>query len=257
MKFLKDKAEKASADMTSICADAGFEATEVAARVHRDGIVVFPALLTDAALKALNNDFATIMADPEKFGHKVDRAPGLITARCLKDTMKSNGLSASFDFFDQPIFAEVTEKYFETSEVVTNGEIFVNENSHTETPVNKPPFLLHFDKREVFKFFIYLTDTTAEDGAMRVVPKTVERNRKNRLAQMSSGVELNLLQNVVDETNLSAIPVEGRAGTLFVFSTDVAHGAGQVQPGRSRRIMRGHCHSHEMLRAMGHKVPAA
>ena len=40
---------------------------------------------------------------------------------------------------------------------------------------------------------------------------------------------------------------------MFVFTTEVSHGAGFVCPGESRRIVRGHCYSHDLLRVIGLK----
>jgi ectoine hydroxylase-related dioxygenase (phytanoyl-CoA dioxygenase family) len=102
----------------------------------------------------------------------------------------------------------------------------------------------------VLKFFIYLTDTDEHNGAMRVLPGSNLRNRHDRERAMRD-INLNDIANVLPEPQTPSIPVCGPAGTLFVFDTDVCHGASAVEPGRHRRTMRGHTHAHSMLRAMG------
>jgi hypothetical protein len=100
----------------------------------------------------------------------------------------------------------------------------------------------------VLKFFVYLTDEA--NSAMRVLPGSNVRNRAMREKAMNEGA-INDVANVLPEPASPSIPVYGPAGTLFVFDTDVCYGASRVQPGHSRRTMRGHSHSHSMLRAMG------
>jgi ectoine hydroxylase-related dioxygenase (phytanoyl-CoA dioxygenase family) len=102
----------------------------------------------------------------------------------------------------------------------------------------------------VLKFFVYLTDTGEHNGAMRVLPGSNLRNRRVRERAMVD-TALNEIANILPEPETPSIPVCGPAGTLFIFDTDVCHGASTVLAGQARRTMRGHTHATTMLRAMG------
>jgi hypothetical protein len=41
---------------------------------------------------------------------------------------------------------------------------------------------------------------------------------------------------------------------MFVFDTDMNHGAGVVQPRLTRRTMRGHTQTNQVLRRIGYSV---
>lgn len=62
---------------------------------------------------------------------------------------------------------------------------------------------------------------------------------------------INDIPNVLPEPETPSKPITGPAGTMFVFTSDVYHGASVVQPGLTRRTMRGHTHRRAMLQAMG------
>ena len=230
---------------------------EIAERVRRDGVIVFPGSLPPAGLAAANAEFDQIMQAPDQHGHKVDRADGMLNVRTTPATLEAQGCVACARLFDHDLIAPVSTAYFQTDDVVINRELFVNRNRHASQPVMRPPFSLHFDKREVFKFFYYLTDTGLENGGMRVAPGSVERNRQARRAQMEAGRPLAQIDNVIDERVEPPSIIDGPAGTLFVFTTDVSHGASFVHPRQERRIIRSHCYSSALLREMGLASAAA
>ncbi|MEM6903140.1 MAG: phytanoyl-CoA dioxygenase family protein [Pseudomonadota bacterium] len=238
-------------DLNHVTVTGDISVDDIAARVHRDGIVILPEFITGPLLEQLNKEFDQIMAAPDNCAFQVDRKTGLVNVRTSIEIMQRAGMANTAALFSNAMMAEIAYAYYGTRDAKVNHQLFINLNEHSPTPHMEPPFALHFDKREVFKFFIYLTDTTAENGAMRVAPGTVEANRALRQNAMASGVPLQQINNVIDEQAVPSLPIEGPAGTMFIFTTDVAHGAGAVAPGQSRRIMRGHCHSQAMLQAMG------
>ena len=100
---------------------------------------------------------------------------------------------------------------------------------------------LHYDKIPTLKFFIYLTDTTSENGSFYCVPGshkyTKKLQDKNRIELKSP--EHSETRFVPLEFQSEQIPLEGKAGTLIIFDTDVFHRAGKVDKGE-RFVMRGH-----------------
>ncbi len=104
---------------------------------------------------------------------------------------------------------------------------------------SKPPFVTHFDRLNLFKFFFYLTDTDERNGAMRASPGSNRVIRDHRLKAVEE-LHLKSMDNIV-HGDVPTMPIIGPAGTLFIFDTDMCHSAGTVDNGRSRRTMRGHC----------------
>lgn len=100
---------------------------------------------------------------------------------------------------------------------------------------------MHFDVVPTFKFFLYLTDTTIENGAFTCVPGSP---KKTRAMRSKYGKKINYknryISRELDYTEEEVFPVEGKAGTLIIFTTETFHKAGTVSQGE-RRVMRGHC----------------
>lgn len=100
---------------------------------------------------------------------------------------------------------------------------------------------LHYDVLKTLKFFVYLTDTTVKNGAFTCVPGSHKRTLEYR---KEKGDEISFdnryLSRELDVDDFPPeIPIEGKAGTLIIFDTDVWHRAGIVSEG-DRKVMRGH-----------------
>jgi hypothetical protein len=223
---------------------------DVAAAVRRWGIAVFPGFVTGEILADLNGEFDLMMANRRALGCPIDEYGNMVNLRLTRATLPAAHFPATARFFAQPFMGAVADAYFGADAHRLNGEIFVSDLGETKGAQTAPPFALHFDKRQVLKFFVYLTDTDETNGAMRALPGSNLRNRHVREQAMAER-DLNDIQNILPEPATPSVPVCGPAGTMFIFDTDICHGASRVQPGRSRRTMRGHTHAHAMLRAMG------
>ena len=113
-------------------------------------------------------------------------------------------------------------------------------DQHIEKP--RDVNILHFDKLRALKFFLYLTDTTADNGAFSCIPRSHLAAQKRVCRHLGQGRALKDLKNR-DLPSFSGkdVPVEGKAGSLIVFDSDVLHRAGDVKPGLIRRVIRTHC----------------
>jgi len=223
---------------------------EIAEHVRRWGIVVFPGLFQGDRLARLNAEFDLMMALRDRLGFAIDAYDNMVNIRVARDRLPAEVFPSTRATFAETFMEETAEAYFGGGQYRLNGEIFVTALAETVGPQNAPPFALHFDKRQVLKFFIYLTDTDERNGAMRVLPGSNLRNRADRERAMRD-TSLNDIVNVLPEPQTPSIPICGPAGTMFGFGTDVCHGASAIEHGRHRRTMRGHTHAHSMLRAMG------
>jgi hypothetical protein len=123
---------------------------------------------------------------------------------------------------------------------VFNSEVFCCLDQHIDKP--RDVNILHFDKLRALKFFLYLTDTTADNGAFSCIPGSHVAAQERVRLHLAEGRPLRDLKNrdLPDFTGKD-VPVEGKAGSLIVFDSDVLHRAGDVKPGLIRRVIRTHC----------------
>jgi len=244
-----EKAE-VSLDAVNVSRDAFTSVNDIVETVRNWGIIVFPEFIAGDHLKRLNDEFDRFIAQRRALGFAVDEYENIANIRLLRDKLDARAFPETAQFFSDQLMSDVADAYYGPGNYRLNGEIFVSELTETREQENKPPLALHFDKRNVLKFFVYLSDTDERNGAMRALPGSNIRNRAVREAAMD-GTAINEIVNVFPEPDVPSMPICGPAGTMFIFDTDVCHGASTVQPGFTRRTMRGHTHSYDMLRAMG------
>ena len=110
----------------------------------------------------------------------------------------------------------------------------------------------HFDRRQKFKFMIYLSDVDENCGPFSVVPGTQNLGRELRLKDNSKhrfgryfgdpGICENYSepQNHFPDYEYEMKRLTGKMGTIIIFDSDLIHQGGQVGPNQKRLIVRGH-----------------
>lgn len=124
---------------------------------------------------------------------------------------------------------------------------------------------LHFDRNVSLKYFLYLNDVTQENGAFFIQPNSHKLGRDLRekawgkliptpndnlckklflkffakhFRDIKNRIELDYSE-LYDSNKL--IPVEGKAGTLIVFDSDIFHQGGRInKQGMERIVLRMH-----------------
>lgn len=124
---------------------------------------------------------------------------------------------------------------------------------------------LHFDRNASLKFFLYLNDVTKENGAFYIQPGSNKLGKKLRekawgkliptpndnfikkIFQKFFGKTFNQVKNRIEidypelYDSSKLIPVEGKAGTLIVFDSDIFHLGGLIEKkGLVRLVLRMH-----------------
>ena len=124
---------------------------------------------------------------------------------------------------------------------------------------------LHFDRNASLKFFLYLNDVTRENGAFYIQPGSHKLGKKLRekawgkliptpndnfikkIFQKFFGKTFNQVKNRIEidypelYDSSKLIPVEGKAGTLIVFDSDIFHLGGLIEKkGLERLVLRMH-----------------
>ena len=119
---------------------------------------------------------------------------------------------------------------------------------------------LHFDRNLSLKYFLYLNDVTKENGAFFIQPNSHKLGKELREKAWGKfiptpndnflklfGKHFSVVKNrleldypeLYDYSKL--IPVEGKAGTLIVFDSDVFHQGGKInKEGEERIVLRMH-----------------
>ena len=242
-----------SLDPATIYRDGFTSVADVVETTRRWGIIAFPAFVLPDLLARMNDELDLMIRARRDIGAHVDEYENIINLRLDRETY-TPAFPASLGFFGQNFMREIAAIYFAPEDFKLNRQISASVLSETKTRQIKPPFALHFDKRQCLKFYVYLSDTNERNGAIRAPPGTILRNRAVCERAMREVGDMNDINNIIPEPEVPSIPIPGPAGTMFIFDTDVNHGASTVLPGHTRRVLRGHTQSLSMLRKIGYNV---
>lgn len=207
-------------------------------KLQEHGVAIVEDYVKKDMLEKLNHEFNKLLdGHIPNSGAKVNPYSN---GRCIilsPHQMPVDSYPAIKETFEADFMLRVKNAYL-GPQAGLNTEIFVvNDVVGTKHHAND----LHFDVRPTFKFFLYLTDTTEENGAFSCVPGSHQRTKKirERLGSKISYKNRELSRDL-PYTEDEIIPLEGSAGTLIIFTTETFHRAGRVHSGE-RRVMRGHC----------------
>ena len=199
------------------------------------GLYVCPELVdsqTTAAIKEQTIDlFKSKGTNDYKFG----------TAMNLGAIVEQDGPIA--DFFNRAEFHDMAASYG-----LADGRAVMATHEYRNDQGIERNGDLHFDRTHTFKFFLYLTDCYETDGAFRYCPKSraigeTLRHKATQKARADYGSIANRMEidyPHLNYTSQKAKPLEGPAGTLFIFDTDTLHMGGILQDGHERMVIRSH-----------------
>lgn len=212
-----------------------FSPPEMLKKVHEYGLCVLPEFSGADELVPLNEEFDAILSGQPREGIN----PIELNAGAGADVHLYE-LGGQFprmqEFFRASWMQEISDEYWEGPAKLNDHIYVMKEVAGTEHVAQD----LHFDVLKTFKFFLYLNDVTAENGAFSCVPgsqKLTEQKREELGDSVSYENRELTREHPYSEDEI--IPIEGKAGTLIIFTTEVWHRAGKVSQGE-RRVMRGH-----------------
>lgn len=205
------------------------------------GVAIIPKYLKNGDLRDLLAEFHDF-TDTDDTEYK--KSTPYSSGKCIRvDRPKINKkrFPKTEEVFSSDFMRKLTDEFW-SPDAFLNKEIFIAKDiKGTKHVANE----LHFDIMPTFKFFLYLTDTTVENGAFSCVPGSHKLSHKIRIEKgdkisFSNREESRDLP--VDKDDI--VPIEGKAGSLIIFTTETFHKAGIVSKGE-RLIMRGHCRTKE------------
>jgi hypothetical protein len=222
----------------------------IAGRLSQYGVLVIPGLFNPDTVSRLHLEYEKLLNSSEAFVRKVDYSNGRAVTLNMVDIDVAK-YPATGETFRLPYFDALTKLYLGRNDVFANKTVYVvNDVIGTKHHAND----LHFDIQRSLKFFIYLTDTTTANGAFSCVPGSHKISSDLRLRH---GKNLNYenreLSRQLPVKEEDAISIEGSAGSLIIFDTDVFHRAGIVTEGE-RRVMRGQSNFVDALNYPGEPV---
>ncbi len=215
---------------------ASANAAAIVSLLERYGVAVVPGWVDGETTAGLCSE-QDYMCAHEVPGVDMDHpAKGGRVIRLRRERIDPGIMPATAAVFGSSLLAEISEGYLHAPYIL-NREIFVSDHGWDDTPI----LPLHYDQLQCLKFYVYLADTTEQDGAFTAVPGSHLFVRSLREHYLSRGMPTRALPNrEIPDSLPDAIPITGVAGTLIVFDTDAYHMGGTVAEGHRRRVMRGH-----------------
>lgn len=148
---------------------------------------------------------------------------------------KNNKLINIFKQKDLFVINTLSKKYL-SKEIEFEG-IFFADTIGIQSKRNSLPFIPHIDKHHRIKIMIYLTNVDKNSGPLEVWPKTNKLYYKERFDYRKQNKTVSKFNNV---KNVSSNPLklDGSAGEVFIFDTDILHQAGSANYNIQRRVIR-------------------
>jgi hypothetical protein len=152
--------------------------------------------------------------------------------------------TAVYDLFSSPLVQGIARGFY--GHEPSFNEIFATHEFRNDQGLERNGFL-HFDRIPTLKFFLYLTPVDRNCGAFNYVPGSYQLGKQLRTASNAETDEYGKIKNRLEidfpdlgYTKQNAVPVEGDAGTMFIFHSDLFHYGGTIESGREREIVRLH-----------------
>ena len=224
----------------------------VLANLKKYGIAVIPSYLDKNELGQLKDEFTKSLSyngDGFSIRHKHPTNEDGMVVRLRREELNEKDFPCIKKVFSSDFMRGVVNKYYSPSSFILNDSIFITHEKPCETPI----LPWHFDREQSLKFFIYLKETTKNDGAFEYVPGSHREGRYRANYHLATGTPLQQLPNDIPEDEIfNPVTMEGEAGDLIIFDPDGFHRGGIVGEGGERMVMRGHSHPSPVFVRYGH-----
>lgn len=209
---------------------------EILAYLQKYGVLRVENFINNKQTSQLLKDFENIYNSGEEWAKNTDYSSGRC-CRVNRSLINSQRFTNTAEVFGSDWMKNICNLYLGKKSLL-NHEIFLVHDVPNSVHVAQD---LHHDKIPTLKFFIYLTDTTTENGSFYCVPGShiITKSTQDTNRQQSITPDMESTRDIPKDMIANQIPVEGKAGTLIIFDTDVFHRAGKVSSGE-RFVMRGH-----------------
>ncbi|MDJ0686518.1 MAG: phytanoyl-CoA dioxygenase family protein [Alphaproteobacteria bacterium] len=151
------------------------------------------------------------------------------------DKAAENGEPELVNIFREGLVRSVAEEFFSPNDSDLNPEILLTHLRSSPTAI----LPWHFDRMQSLKFWVYLEDSTKDDGAFKCCPGTHWEGRYRAAYYMATGTAVHDIPNDVPDHRIrNPVTQEASAGDLIIFDPDGFHRGGVVKPGHERKVVR-------------------
>jgi len=222
--------------------DSDSATSELATSIRNYGIAVIQKFVSGQKLNALREESLSILktslnmhrlGDCEVVKLSVDKVNNIIDGTSIKEET-----STIKDVFNRNLVKDLSADFFGNNPHHM-GEIFIHHDKIRNDYTNE----WHFDKyAPALKFFIYLTNTTSENGAFNFNIGSHREGHFRQMLQNYQGVfPWDKIPNFIPETEvLNPTSIEAGEGSLIIFNTNGIHRGGVLGKNKERLVIRGH-----------------
>lgn len=207
---------------------------KIQTRLKSDGYYIFDQKLNDTFLKNIHeftseNECHFFDDNGNRKIGKYNKGIKHLSSKFSYDESKIFNMKEINKLIFDPDIIKICENYFNSSAHLSNIDMWwtpVRSNINLKTEIaNKSAQFFHFDLDRVkwLKFFIYLTDTTVDDGPHEYVVGTNRVSKKDKFL-------LNRGYKRINEKDIYSIyesekiqKILGKKGTIFVGDTSCFH----------------------------------
>ena len=225
--------------------------------IRKNGIFKIESYLSTSEIVELKEevlDYHKTLGDPYPFG----------STYAINDPKRLPNESLQKKVFSKPWMKELFLNYNNKISKGFFNSIYSTHDYKFDGSIGRNGYL-HFDRNLSLKYFLYLNDVTKENGAFFIQPNSHKLGKELRekawgrfiptpndnllkkvllklfgkhFSDIKNRIELDYPE-IYDSNKL--IPVEGKAGTLIVFDSDVFHQGGKInKKGAERYVLRMH-----------------
>lgn len=214
---------------------------DVVTALERWGIAYFPSYLSAHDAASLVKEYSALFECGEAWVKRLTYQPGWGSKAVAveRSGIDSQRFPLTASIFGADFMHAICDSYLGKPNQFNNALYLTH-----DLPNEKAVTVLHFDRIFALKFYLYLLDTSCENGAFEISPGSHHQGRATRCRYLEARYKVEDIPiTEIPEDIPQPVPIESPAGTLIIFDTDIIHRGGVVSPGTERLIMRGHSHS--------------
>jgi len=209
--------------------------SDILSRLERHGLAVLEEYVEPARHGQLNTEFLAILEEEEKTSPRFIKKGDSRVAR-IGEGLNGDKYPLVSGIFTSKFMDNVARQYFSPHSYNLNRQVYLTHDKNF-MDFGSP---WHTDPSRSLKFLLYLTDTSANNGAFMYAPGSHLEGFFRIMYFRRRGIDEfpNMIPD--EEVCRPTLSVEAKAGSLVIFEAAGIHKAGNVKQGSERRVIRGH-----------------
>jgi Phytanoyl-CoA dioxygenase (PhyH) len=216
-----------------------YVARDVVETVGRHGIAHLPGYLDPSCTASIADECRALLAADEHWITPLEYSVGRSVRVERMAIASATVYVAVYTTYSSGFMREVAEGHMGGADYQFNYDLYV---AYDVEGSDHFAHRMHYDRVPHLKFFLYLTDVDDRTGPLCVVPGShgfaprVQSDNR-RIGIVPTEDETRILP---EEFKSRGVRVNGPAGTLLVFNSDIVHSATHITSGE-RLVIRSRC----------------